>query len=123
MGRTRRRCTSGSSACPHPHSSRTPTSATSSRPCSRKSRSRALPLEGFIDLPVQHLAGVLSGQCSSLAAFRPSRAVQLASCVSSVLCSFLCFYLGTQAFWVEVGMRHFLSLATVNLFFWFSQCT
>ena len=64
-----------------------------------------------IDLPGQHLTGVLCGRCSSktFAAFRQCRAVQLASCVSSVLCSFLCFYLGTQAFWVEVGMRHFLS--------------
>ena len=42
-------------------------------------------------MPVQHLAGVLSGQCSSLAAFRLGRAVQLASCFSLVQCSFLCF--------------------------------
>ena len=44
-----------------------------------------------IDLPGQHLAGVLYGQCSSLAAFRLGRAVQLASCFSLVQCSFLCF--------------------------------
>ena len=53
-----------------------------------------------IDLPGQHLAGVLYGQCSSLAAFRLGRAVQLASCFSLVQCSFLCFSRGTQAFWV-----------------------
>ena len=60
-----------------------------------------LPSIAFsIDFPGQHLAGVLYGQCSSFAAFRLCRAVQLASCFSLVQCSFLCFSRGTQAFWV-----------------------
>ena len=41
-----------------------------------------------IDLPGQHLACVLDGQCSSLAAFRLGRAVQLPRCFSSEQCSF-----------------------------------
>ena len=51
-----------------------------------------------IDLPGQHLAGVLYGQCSSLAAFRLGRAVQLASCFSLVQCNFLCFSRGHTGF-------------------------
>ena len=50
-----------------------------------------LPSIAFsIDFPGQHLAGVLYGQCSSFAAFRLCRAVQLASCFWSIFFLF-CF--------------------------------
>ena len=47
-----------------------------------------------IDLPGQHLAGVLYGQCSSLAAFRLGRAVQLASCFSFYAVQFSLLFSG-----------------------------
>ena len=49
-----------------------------------------------IDLPVQRLAVFLSGQCSSLAAFRMSSAVQLSSCFSYEQCSFFSAFLGAH---------------------------